>query len=107
MYSRPSASVIVAPFADWMKSGVPPTPRNARTGLFTPPGMICLARSNRAEESGYLLFIGRDSPVTLVFALQSAIDFWISLKLSGGQCSDARGWFQAFGAHHRALRAVL
>src|SRR5262249_54677935 len=58
MYSRPSASVIVAPFADLMKRGVPPTPRNARTGLLTPPGISCLARSNRTEDCGYLLFIG-------------------------------------------------
>src|SRR5262249_25315105 len=58
MYSRESASVIVAPLALLMKRGVPPTPRNARTGLLTPPGITFLARSNRAVDCGYLSFIG-------------------------------------------------
>src|SRR5262249_51025508 len=40
-----------------MNSGVPPTPRNARTGLLTPPGITFLARSNRAVDCGYLSFI--------------------------------------------------
>lgn len=42
----PSTSVTVAPFALAMKSGVPPTDRKARTGEFTPPGMIFVAARN-------------------------------------------------------------
>src|SRR5260370_20677669 len=51
-----------APSARATKNGVPPTPRNARTGLLTPPGMRRWARSKRASEpvmrSG-LLELGR------------------------------------------------
>ena len=39
-----------------MKRGVPPTLRNARTGLFTPPGINCFARSKSASE--FVVFIG-------------------------------------------------
>src|SRR6185436_20546873 len=39
MYERPSTSSMRAPTALATKNGVPPTPRNARTGLFTPPGI--------------------------------------------------------------------
>src|SRR5206468_647689 len=31
------------------KTGVPPTPRNARTGELTPPGRSCRARAKRAS----------------------------------------------------------
>jgi len=34
----PSTSQSRQPFARWVKNGLPPTPRNARTGEFTPPG---------------------------------------------------------------------
>src|SRR5580704_15929932 len=47
MNRRPSAAVIWAPAACLMKIGSPPTPRNARTGEFTPPGMYLQASSNR------------------------------------------------------------
>jgi hypothetical protein len=57
MYSRPSASVIVAPAPRRMNRGVPPTPRNARTGLLTPPGITFLARPNSAVDCGYLSLI--------------------------------------------------
>jgi hypothetical protein len=30
-----------------MKRGVPPTERKARTGEFTPPGVVCWARAKR------------------------------------------------------------
>src|SRR5215475_1563739 len=40
-----------------MNRGVPPTPRNARTGLLTPPGITFRARSNMAVDCGYLSFI--------------------------------------------------
>src|SRR5436309_2955163 len=33
-----------------MKRGVPPTPRKARTGLFTPPGITCWAAANSSVE---------------------------------------------------------
>ena len=51
-YSRPSASVRYGPRPLTMKRGVPPTARNARTGLFTPPGMTAPARSNSCWEAG-------------------------------------------------------
>src|SRR6185503_6465922 len=38
MYSLPSASQIRAPSPFAATTGSPPTPRNARTGEFTPPG---------------------------------------------------------------------
>src|ERR1700733_15146496 len=38
------------PRPDSMKSGVPPTPRKARTGEFTPPGITFWARANRASD---------------------------------------------------------
>ena len=47
---RPSTSSIRHPFARRTKNGSPPTLRNARTGLFTPPGMYCFARAKSLEE---------------------------------------------------------
>ena len=38
-----------------MKRGVPPTPLNARTGLFTPPGNSVLAFSKIYLLSGMIL----------------------------------------------------
>jgi hypothetical protein len=46
MYVRPSTSVSVASFALLIKRGVPPTPRKARTGELTPPGINSTARAN-------------------------------------------------------------
>src|SRR5882672_1499909 len=46
MYSRPSASQMRLPAPRSMNGGTPPTARNARTGEFTPPGMILRERSN-------------------------------------------------------------
>ena len=40
------------PLARSTKNGSPPTPRNARTGEFTPPGMSCWARAKRESERG-------------------------------------------------------
>jgi hypothetical protein len=45
MYSLPSASVTRAPRPLVMNTGSTPTERHARTGEFTPPGMIARARS--------------------------------------------------------------
>ena len=39
MYSLPSMSHRRLPLARLTKTGLPPTERKARTGLFTPPGM--------------------------------------------------------------------
>ena len=48
-------SVMRAPDARRMKSGVAPTDLNARTGLSTPPGRIFVARVNS--------FCDRDVPI--------------------------------------------
>src|SRR6266545_1568300 len=48
MNRLPSTSSSVAPQARRTKSGEPPTDWNARTGLSTPPGSTCRARSKRA-----------------------------------------------------------
>ena len=47
--------MIVAPAAERITSGVPPTPPNARTGEFTPPGVTFFARSNHASLCGWWL----------------------------------------------------
>src|SRR5277367_3639249 len=44
MYSLPSASKMCEPCPRTMNGASPPTERNARTGEFTPPGIICSAR---------------------------------------------------------------
>src|SRR6266850_5395777 len=51
-YERPSTSVRRAPSARATKKGAPPTPRKARTGLLTPPGIRRCAAAKRASESG-------------------------------------------------------
>src|SRR6185437_526724 len=55
MYSRPSVSQRREPFARSMISGAPPTARNARTGLFTPPTRIFPARAAMADDREELL----------------------------------------------------
>src|SRR5262249_2432035 len=50
-YERPSTSVRRAPSPRAMNGGEPPTARNARTGLFTPPGMTRPAASSRRLDS--------------------------------------------------------
>ena len=47
MNSRPSADQTREPLARAKKMGSPPTPRKARTGEFTPPGMYLQASWNR------------------------------------------------------------
>src|SRR5512145_515860 len=47
MNSRPSADQAREPLARAKNTGSPPTPRNARTGEFTPPGMYLQASWNR------------------------------------------------------------
>src|SRR5215472_9050571 len=46
MYSRPSASQMRLPSPRSIRRGTPPTARKARTGEFTPPGMVLRERSN-------------------------------------------------------------
>ena len=50
MSSWPSAVVSRAPLADFVKKGVPPTERKARTGELTPPGIIVRARWKSCSE---------------------------------------------------------
>ncbi len=45
---------MMAPAAERITSGVPPTLPNARTGEFTPPGVTFFARSNHASLCGCL-----------------------------------------------------
>src|SRR5215831_13378994 len=49
MYARPSASQMRLPSPRSMKRGAPPTARKARTGEFTPPGMVLRERSNSSS----------------------------------------------------------
>ena len=49
--SLPSAVVRRALSALTVKKGVPPTERKARTGEFTPPGIIFWARAKRSSEA--------------------------------------------------------
>src|SRR5260221_11170819 len=51
MYSLPSAPTRRAPKARCTNTGCPPTARNARTGLFTPPGISRSARSSSVLET--------------------------------------------------------
>src|SRR5579859_4417726 len=50
MYSRPPVSQRREPSARSITRGAPPTARNARTGLFTPPTRIFCARVKRSDE---------------------------------------------------------
>src|SRR3989304_7440613 len=47
---------MVAPWAEATKKGCPPTARNARTGLFTPPGKHRCASSNNSRFVGPIPF---------------------------------------------------
>src|SRR5947207_14182916 len=50
MYWFPSISVTAQPSASLMKTGVPPTALNARTGDETPPGISLRALANADSE---------------------------------------------------------
>src|SRR5687767_10653281 len=50
MYSLPSTSKTRAPFARSTKNGFPPTPRKARTGEFTPPGIHFRASAKSSSD---------------------------------------------------------
>ncbi len=51
MNSRPSAAQTREPLARAKKIGSPPTPRKARTGELTPPGMYLQASVNRLKDA--------------------------------------------------------
>src|SRR3984957_11343704 len=50
MYSLPSTSKMCEPWPRAMNGGVPPTPRKARTGEFTPPGISFWAQANSSSD---------------------------------------------------------
>src|SRR5271168_2759679 len=50
MYSFPSASKMREPSPRAIKSGDPPTPRKARTGELTPPGINFWAQAKRSSD---------------------------------------------------------
>src|SRR2546426_1947777 len=52
-----------APFPYATKNGSPPTPRNARTGLLTPPGIRRQAASKRLLESRIQDFFPNSAPI--------------------------------------------
>src|SRR5581483_6351549 len=54
-----------------MKRGVPPTARNARTGEFTPPGMLRWARWNSESERVIDAWTGTGSGIVAVWAAAS------------------------------------
>src|SRR5713226_7668644 len=54
MYWLPSASQRREPWPRTMNGGSPPTARKARTGEFTPPGIICSARFCSLRETSTL-----------------------------------------------------
>src|SRR3990172_3297156 len=56
MYSLPSSSQICEPRPLWIKSGVPPTLRKARTGLFTPPTRCAWASWKSCRERSAFIF---------------------------------------------------
>src|SRR5438309_2272555 len=71
MYSLPSTSQMRAPSARSTKKGLAPTPRNARTGEFTPAGIRLCARENNSDERE---FITRHSERNLQCSMSNA---WI------------------------------
>jgi hypothetical protein len=66
MYSFPVQSVMQAPLADAIKTGVPPTARKARTGELTPPAIDWLAALKRDSE----VFM---QPFSIVFVLAGGL----------------------------------
>src|SRR6185312_15081607 len=82
MYSLPSTSQMREPCARLMKTGVPPTDLNARTGELTPAGMTC------CESSNSVWFLD-------VMACR--------LVLSG--CEQGEGWSERTRSHAR-IRSV-
>src|SRR5258706_7423750 len=96
MYSFPSASHNRAPAARSTTIGSPPTARNARTGLFTPPTRTSVARRKISSERGC-------SVLTCFGAL---IGFICSgnLKLAGFQ--PAREVFRVIGEHDTRAGAM-
>src|ERR1043165_5106870 len=63
-----------APRGDLMKRGVPPTPRNARTGEFTPPGISSIAFANSSSDR-IVVRITNHPQIT-----QSLHNLWMALE---------------------------
>src|SRR5258706_1474047 len=96
MYSFPSASHNRAPAARSTTMGSPPTARNARTGLFTPPTRTSVARRKISSERGCSVLTG----------FGALIDFICSgnLKLAGFQ--PTREVLCVIGEHYARTRAM-
>src|SRR5258706_11981086 len=96
MYSFPSASHNRAPAARSTTMGSPPTARNARTGLFTPPTRTSVARRKISSE--------RERSVLTCFG--ALIDFICSgnLKLAGFQ--PTREVLCMVGEHNARARSM-
>src|SRR5712675_2243702 len=92
MYSFPSASQIRAPSPRVATTGSPPTPRNARTGEFTPPG-----KSSRARA-----MISADRTLAAVAADRHLLDG----KLAGN-AMNPRSSSRHHDANHRRLKVVV
>src|SRR5215472_1725154 len=85
MYSRPSASQMRLPSPRSMKRGTPPTARKARTGEFTPPGMVLRERSNN---SSFFEAMCDENRCELARALPDV--FGVEQVADHGDCIDAR-----------------
>src|SRR5471032_718570 len=94
MYCLPSASQKYGPCARSMNHGVPPTERNARTGEFTPPGMVFWARSKRAS------FLDMTGPALNDGSAGEGCGRWLRFKPGSALGSNPAGsgaWLAAAG----------
>src|SRR5438270_11935717 len=82
MYSLPSASKIWEPSPRAIKGGFPPTLRKARTGEFTPPGMMRCARWNNCSDLAWVKSQYR-RPITPAAALRAHQFPPVAPKLGG------------------------
>src|SRR5450759_3873167 len=81
-----------APLPSRKKIGVPPTPRNARTGEFTPPGMRrressnnCWLRSSMMKKSSESFGAGANP--YLVIALEKCTHHGNGMRATGNECT--------------------
>src|SRR5450759_586550 len=98
-----------APLPSRKKIGVPPTPRNARTGEFTPPGMSRWESSNsfwlrssmmkKSSES-----FGAGAALDLVIAVKKCTDHGNGIRATGNKCTRIGGSNTADG---HGIEAVL
>src|SRR5262245_3083580 len=71
-----------------MNTGSPPTARNARTGEFTPPGITCRARSNRALDTESLM--GRQ-PSTYLACACAALAHFFAVDVASARAQETDG----------------